>query len=166
MAKPEWGAKRQCLACATRFYDMGRDPIVCPKCETVFEPEAALKARRVRPDPKAKLKAAAALKAGAVVDELDDEEVDEDAEPRAVVDDEDEEEDPGIEELGGDEEDIIADADATDEEGEPLVDVDDAVEEEEVEEDDVLLEEDEDLDDEDLEDVVDADLDLDDEKDR
>lgn len=39
MAKPELGAKRQCQACATKFYDLHRDPIVCPKCGTVFHAE-------------------------------------------------------------------------------------------------------------------------------
>ena len=38
MAKPELGAKHQCLNCGTKFFDLNRDPIVCPKCETVFQP--------------------------------------------------------------------------------------------------------------------------------
>ena len=38
MAKAEWGTKRVCLSCSARFYDMMRDPIVCPECETVFDP--------------------------------------------------------------------------------------------------------------------------------
>ncbi|GLI91283.1 TIGR02300 family protein [Methylocystis echinoides] len=37
MAKPELGAKRQCQSCATKFYDLGRDPIICPKCGTIFQ---------------------------------------------------------------------------------------------------------------------------------
>lgn len=37
MAKPELGLKRQCLHCGTRFYDLNRDPILCPKCGEVFE---------------------------------------------------------------------------------------------------------------------------------
>lgn len=36
MAKPELGAKRHCLTCATKFYDLNRDPILCPKCGAVF----------------------------------------------------------------------------------------------------------------------------------
>ena len=36
MAKPELGAKRQCQSCATKFYDLNKDPILCPKCGTVF----------------------------------------------------------------------------------------------------------------------------------
>ncbi|MEQ8964573.1 MAG: TIGR02300 family protein [Azospirillaceae bacterium] len=59
MAKPEWGAKRICHHCGTRYYDMRRDPIVCPSCGTKFDPEAFLKSRRTRavaaeePRPKA-----------------------------------------------------------------------------------------------------------------
>ena len=49
MAKPEWGTKRICPSCGTRYYDLLRDPIVCPKCSTPFDPEAFLRARRARP---------------------------------------------------------------------------------------------------------------------
>jgi len=37
MAKPEWGVKRICRSCGTRFYDFKKDPITCPSCETVYE---------------------------------------------------------------------------------------------------------------------------------
>ena len=37
MAKPELGLKRQCLHCGAKFYDLNRDPIVCPKCGEIFE---------------------------------------------------------------------------------------------------------------------------------
>ena len=30
MAKPEWGIKRVCQSCATKFYDLGRSPIAYP----------------------------------------------------------------------------------------------------------------------------------------
>lgn len=48
MAKPEWGTKRICQSCGTPFYDLRRDPIVCPKCEAVFDPEAILKSRKLK----------------------------------------------------------------------------------------------------------------------
>ncbi len=48
MAKPELGAKRQCLNCGTRFYDLSRDPIICPKCGTVFQVAALTAASRAR----------------------------------------------------------------------------------------------------------------------
>lgn len=46
MAKAEWGLKRTCQSCGTRFYDMGHDPILCPKCGTKFDPETVLKSKR------------------------------------------------------------------------------------------------------------------------
>ncbi|WP_095589539.1 TIGR02300 family protein [Actibacterium ureilyticum] len=32
MPKEEWGVKRVCPNCSTRFYDLQRDPMVCPSC--------------------------------------------------------------------------------------------------------------------------------------
>lgn len=46
MAKPEWGNKRRCLSCSAAFYDLGKSPIICPKCGTEFNPEALVKTRR------------------------------------------------------------------------------------------------------------------------
>jgi uncharacterized protein (TIGR02300 family) len=48
VAKPELGTKRLCGNCAAKFYDLGKDPIVCPKCHTVLQ-LAALS--RSRPEP-------------------------------------------------------------------------------------------------------------------
>ena len=48
MVKLEWGTKRICPNCGTRYYDLRRDPIVCPKCGAGFDPEALLKTRRTR----------------------------------------------------------------------------------------------------------------------
>lgn len=36
MAKPALGTKRVCSGCEAKFYDLGKDPIVCPTCDTVF----------------------------------------------------------------------------------------------------------------------------------
>jgi len=36
VAKPELGLKRQCQNCGAKFFDLNKNPIVCPKCETVF----------------------------------------------------------------------------------------------------------------------------------
>ena len=38
MAKPDLGTKRLCASCGAKFYDLSKDPIICPKCETVFHP--------------------------------------------------------------------------------------------------------------------------------
>lgn len=48
MSKPEWGTKRTCQSCAAHFYDLRKDPIVCPKCGVTYDPEAVLKSRRGR----------------------------------------------------------------------------------------------------------------------
>ncbi len=48
MAKPEWGVKRACLACGTRFYDMRKAPILCPSCGVKFDVETIFRPRRVR----------------------------------------------------------------------------------------------------------------------
>jgi uncharacterized protein (TIGR02300 family) len=48
VAKPEWGTKRICQSCSAPFYDLRRDPIVCPKCAAVFDPEAILKSRKLK----------------------------------------------------------------------------------------------------------------------
>jgi uncharacterized protein (TIGR02300 family) len=37
VAKPELGTKRLCGSCAAKFYDLDRNPILCPKCGTQFE---------------------------------------------------------------------------------------------------------------------------------
>ena len=47
MAKPELGGKHQCQNCGAKFFDLNRDPIVCPKCGTVFQGAPA--AARVQP---------------------------------------------------------------------------------------------------------------------
>ena len=58
MANPKWGTKRICQNCGTKFYDLKKTPIICPSCQTQFDPEALLKSRRPRaaakPDPKPK----------------------------------------------------------------------------------------------------------------
>ena len=39
MAKPELGTKRVCVSCGARFYDLAKQPAVCPKCSTEQPPE-------------------------------------------------------------------------------------------------------------------------------
>jgi uncharacterized protein (TIGR02300 family) len=48
VAKPELGTKRQCLSCGAKFYDLNKDPIICPKCGATFA-AAAIVATRGRP---------------------------------------------------------------------------------------------------------------------
>jgi len=47
MVKPEWGTKRTCPKCSTRFYDLGKeDPVHCIECGTDFIPEPVLKSKQ------------------------------------------------------------------------------------------------------------------------
>jgi uncharacterized protein (TIGR02300 family) len=48
VAKPELGIKRLCANCGAKFYDLNKEPPVCPKCHTVME--LATVAPRGRPD--------------------------------------------------------------------------------------------------------------------
>ena len=50
MAKPELGTKRLCPSCGSKYYDLDRNPIVCPKCGTVFTAAAVqLRAKAAAP---------------------------------------------------------------------------------------------------------------------
>jgi len=50
MIKPEWGTKRSCPKCATRFYDLGKDdPVTCIECGSTWEPEPILKSKQPLP---------------------------------------------------------------------------------------------------------------------
>ncbi len=40
MTKPELGNKHQCQNCGTKFFDLNKNPAVCPKCGTVFHAAA------------------------------------------------------------------------------------------------------------------------------
>lgn len=50
MVKPEWGTKRTCPKCATRFYDLGSNsPVTCINCGNTWEPEPVLKSKQPMP---------------------------------------------------------------------------------------------------------------------
>ncbi len=124
MNKPELGIKRDCPNCTARFYDLNKSPAHCPKCDTVFVPEALLKPRKPRREdepvevaeapvkpvaevpleaaekeqkaPKSKRKPG--LDDEAADDELadlEDIEIDEDEDDTLIAEDEDEDEDMG-----------------------------------------------------------------------
>ncbi len=77
MSKPEWGAKRLCQTCGTKFYDLLRSPIICPRCGAEFGVEAAQCSRRFRPVASATVMPAEPERKPVPVDEI---EVDEDVE--------------------------------------------------------------------------------------
>src|SRR5271170_3725269 len=88
VAKPEWGTKRICPSCGARYYDLLRDPVICPKCSTPFDPEAFLRARRARPPAPVEKE----------LEPVGPEEIDADIEPEEIeaVEDEEEEEEEAV----------------------------------------------------------------------
>jgi uncharacterized protein (TIGR02300 family) len=120
VAKPEWGTKRICPSCGTRYYDMTRDPIVCPKCSTPFDPEAFLKSRRSRPAPPVEKE----------LEPVGAEEIDADIETEEAEPAEEEEEGVALEENEEDEE-LIEDASELGEDEDDMAEVIENVEEEE-----------------------------------
>ena len=45
MAKPQLGNKHQCQHCGTKFFDLNKTPVVCPKCGVVQQVTSARHAR-------------------------------------------------------------------------------------------------------------------------
>src|SRR5580698_10457704 len=52
VAKAEWGLKRICPSCGTRYYDMKKNPPVCPRCGKSFDLDSMLRSRRGRAAPR------------------------------------------------------------------------------------------------------------------
>jgi uncharacterized protein (TIGR02300 family) len=113
LSKAELGTKRDCPNCGAKFYDLNRNPVACPKCKHEFVPDGGAKVKRAKPVEKPKEKPAPAR--AAVVDEdgdtvsldamrdeelaaddiedVDIEDIDDDAEDDAFLPQEDDEND-------------------------------------------------------------------------
>jgi len=87
MPKEEWGVKRLCPKCATRFYDLKNDPMTCPSCGAEIDLASLLETGNKSAGSKAKEKTKVAKPA----DDLDDVEVilDDDDDDDAKADDDD-----------------------------------------------------------------------------
>lgn len=99
MPKDEWGLKRTCPECQTRFYDLTNNPMICPSCGTELTPESlAPDKNRVE-----KTQAAAAPEKPAsddIIDEADTTiEADDDSIDDALLDDDDDDDTVSLEEL-------------------------------------------------------------------
>jgi uncharacterized protein (TIGR02300 family) len=80
MVKAEWGTKRTCPKCGTRFYDLGKDdPVTCINCGVAWEPEPVLKSKQPLPfdAPKKEVEADVAPDSDLAAEDL---EIDEDVE--------------------------------------------------------------------------------------
>jgi uncharacterized protein (TIGR02300 family) len=102
VAKAEWGLKRTCLSCGARFYDLQREPIVCPACGAAVDGAGPSKPRRSRaaavPARAAAVPAAAEVEVVVANDEVADDDIDleteadeDEAVEKEVADDEAEE---------------------------------------------------------------------------
>ena len=107
MVKPEWGTKRTCPKCATRFYDLGKeDPVHCIQCGVSWYPEPVLKSKQPLPFEAAKPEV-----------EVEKEDADLAADELDIDVDNDAEENPDDEvDLGGDDDIGVAKAGDDDEE--------------------------------------------------
>jgi uncharacterized protein (TIGR02300 family) len=81
LAIPELGSKQICPSCQAKFYDLNKRPAHCPKCETEFDPDEAVRSRRTR--------------IRALTPEVEDEREDQVARSKAD-DDEEEEDEEGV----------------------------------------------------------------------
>ena len=105
MVKPEWGTKRTCPKCSTRFYDLGKeDPVHCINCDNEWVPEPVLKSKQ----PMAFEAAPAAAKEPAPDPDLEAEELVPDEDEEVSADEEVDlntgDEDLGVETAGEDDE--------------------------------------------------------------
>ena len=109
MVKPEWGIKRTCQSCGARFYDLKHDPIICPKCQAVFDVEALQRPKRPRPTPVVE-EAPKVVETPEDVDAVDEEAGIEEEEQEAVIED--------TSELGEDDDDMAEVIDKVEDEDE------------------------------------------------
>lgn len=82
MPKEEWGTKRLCPHCATRFYDLTKDPMTCPACGATFTAESLTNGRS-----RALISEKAAARDEDQTDLVDDEDLDDDADSGDLDDD-------------------------------------------------------------------------------
>lgn len=156
MASVDLGLKRTCVGCAAKFYDLGKNPALCPKCGTMNDKDMVGRKRgrkAATPDAddpllkeKSKMEARQAAAKKKPVKEIEGVDLDafEDIEPINGEDDIEEIEEENIDDLESlddlddDDDDDIEDGDIG---GEVLID---EIEDEEEEDDDYEEEEDED----------------------
>jgi uncharacterized protein (TIGR02300 family) len=106
VAKPEWGTKRVCQSCGTRFYDLMRTPCTCPKCGAAVETEVVFKPRRQSASDRAAAKIAPAAEIGAAENEEVEAMDDEEGETPAAAEGEDDSLMEDVADLGEDDDDM------------------------------------------------------------
>ena len=121
MAKPEWGKKRICSSCNTKYYDLNKSPIICPSCGAEFNPNDYLKSKKGKNIPlKASVEDDNDLTKD--IENIDDIEVDNDSE---VVSDDD-----PLLEINKEDQNVIADDEIDMDEDVSFIDDDEITEDE------------------------------------
>ena len=122
MVKPEWGLKRTCNSCGAKFYDLRRDPIICPKCDATVDPAAIARSQRTRATAAAVAKEAPTPKKAKAEDLEDDLELADDDDVLDIGDEDDDDDDAAaiedVSELGEDDDDMLGVIDKVGDEGE------------------------------------------------
>jgi uncharacterized protein (TIGR02300 family) len=130
LANPELGSKQICPQCQAKFYDLNKRPAHCPKCAAEFDPDEAVRNRRVRARVASPETEAEEERADQVLSEEAEGEEEEAAAPEldeaaeeSIGGDEDEEAEPGGS-PGGDDLGEFADEDMEDSEDVPFLEED------------------------------------------
>ncbi|MDD2794409.1 FYDLN acid domain-containing protein [Acidocella sp.] len=92
MAKPELGSKHTCVSCGARFFDLGKEPAVCPKCATE-QPAEQPRLKRAAPLPEEVKKV---IKPAAVNPDDVDVEVVDDGDDEDILEDDDLDDDADV----------------------------------------------------------------------
>lgn len=103
MPKVELGTKHTCESCGAKFYDMKKQPPVCPSCGTAVELETKRKTRGAKAE-EAKRKPVPAKPVAVEDDEDEVEDIDDDAADALLDDEEDDDDDEIGVGVGGDDE--------------------------------------------------------------
>lgn len=114
------GLKRICMSCGTRFYDLNKDPIVCPSCNAEFTGEAKVKSRRGRAAVANDEKKESQVSPDTASDDDDDEDIGDD-DDAPILDDDDDDDVVSLNDLDDDDDDLDDDIDL----GDDLDDLDD-----------------------------------------
>jgi uncharacterized protein (TIGR02300 family) len=142
LADAALGSKHICPNCQAKFYDLNRRPAHCPKCDTEFDPEEAVKFRRIRarsagPNYEDEQEAEDQVKAGGDEEQEDEDhgapEIDEGAEEDVVPGDEEEIEPAAAEEAPGGDVEIEEDVDLEEDDAVPFLEEDEEGFEEDIE---------------------------------
>lgn len=107
MPKEEWGTKRVCPNCATRFYDLMRDPMTCPSCGHSFDLASLISGKGQTTAPPKQINSSDDALDADETEVLDDDDTDVDLDEDVLEEDDDGEDTVDLDEIA----DVAADDD-------------------------------------------------------